>query len=124
ESFESNKEENQEIDGWNTLHYNDTIAFPDMENIRSLISNRIYIRYSRVKLTDVYFNDQKYKWKIDWKNKKLSVCNQKNDVLCSKKLPDILECSILNNNALVSRIGFNNVIIIKYDIDNNKITDH
>src|SRR5581483_4807338 len=139
EFFESNysdKQYEEEIDGWNTYlyqtpHHNDTFAFPDVENIRSLINNGIHLynyydyhEENEEKLADIYFNDQKYKWQIDWKNKKLSVCMEKNDVLCSKKLSEtICCCNILNSNALL--VSYNDKSyheVYEYDIDNNKIT--
>ena len=51
--------------------------------------------------TEIYFNDQQHKWRIDWKNKKLSICKNTNEELCSKNLEYLpYNWNILNNNAL------------------------
>src|SRR5581483_2049353 len=53
---------------------------------------------------EIVFNDQKYRWRIDWKNKKLSICkntNKEYKELCSKDLEYLpYNWNILNNNAL------------------------
>ncbi|PKY55888.1 hypothetical protein RhiirA4_548963 [Rhizophagus irregularis] len=120
--------------GWNNYLYqgsqrsycNDTLAFPDMENLRKLVSkNCEYIDENE----DIDFKNQKYKWRIDLKNKKLSVVHDQG-ILDSKNLDDNSwnlkwNWKILNNNALALRYYGNctgdTVIIYNYDIKNKKI---
>ncbi|GBC16149.2 hypothetical protein GLOIN_2v1731430 [Rhizophagus irregularis DAOM 181602=DAOM 197198] len=117
--------------GWNNYLYqgsycNDTLAFPDMVNLRQLVLNNCkYIDENE----DINFKNQKYKWRIDLKNKKLSVVAEQR-ILNSKNLEDNSWNSkwnwkILNNNALALRYYGNctsdTVIIYNYDIKNKKI---
>ncbi|CAB4441887.1 unnamed protein product [Rhizophagus irregularis] len=90
EFFESHKEDDDLV-GWNDYlgqtfkyYYNDTLAIPDMENIKSLHSpseskNMKEIRSlfsdeyenKNIATKDINFNNQKYKWRIELKNYKL-----------------------------------------------------
>ncbi|POG65354.1 hypothetical protein GLOIN_2v1667375, partial [Rhizophagus irregularis DAOM 181602=DAOM 197198] len=103
EFFESHKEDDDLV-GWNDYlgqtfekyYYNDTnndtLAFLDMENIRSLLSEpskniedlfsdepskNIEVLFSdeyenkNIATKDINFNNQKYKWRIELKNDKL-----------------------------------------------------
>ncbi|CAB4431547.1 unnamed protein product [Rhizophagus irregularis] len=126
EVFESHKEENDFV-GWNnylcqTNYYNDTLAFPDMDNIKSLISGCNNHK-------EITFDNQKYKWKIDEENREFSVCSDKNNEYDKKGL-DISwnmtwNWKLLNNNALALRYYGNTVgdsiKIYEYDINNKKI---
>ncbi|CAB4441896.1 unnamed protein product [Rhizophagus irregularis] len=89
EFFESHKEDEEDDDlvGWNNYlgqtfkyYYNDTLAFPDMENIRSLLSESSkYIKdlfsdeyeNKNIATKDINFKNQKYKWRIELKNDEL-----------------------------------------------------
>ncbi|PKC10969.1 hypothetical protein RhiirA5_498040 [Rhizophagus irregularis] len=130
---------------WNNYLYqgsccNDTLAFPDMKNLRLLVSNDCkYIDENK----DINFENQKYKWRIDLKNKKLSVIHADKDlknkklsvnadqgILDSKNLDDNSwnlkwNWKILNNNALALRYYGNctgdTVIIYNYNIKKKKI---
>ncbi|PKY41347.1 hypothetical protein RhiirA4_454918 [Rhizophagus irregularis] len=90
EFFESHKDDDDLV-GWNDYlgqtfkyYYNDTLAIPDMENIKSLHSpskskNMKEIRSlfsdeyenKNIATKDINFNNQKYKWRIELKNYKL-----------------------------------------------------
>ncbi|RGB27823.1 hypothetical protein C1646_673701 [Rhizophagus diaphanus] len=68
EFFESHKEDD-DFFGWinylyQTSYYNVTLAFPDMENIRSLLSDNIK-RIDKYENIDINFNNPKYKWRMD-----------------------------------------------------------
>ncbi|PKC68002.1 hypothetical protein RhiirA1_457749 [Rhizophagus irregularis] len=146
EFFESHKEDDDLV-GWNDYlgqtfkyYYNDTLAFPDMENIKSLHSpseskNMKEIRSlfsdeyenKNIATKDINFNNQKYKWRIELKNDELgelSVYSDKEEFLCSKDLGikfTRLNWKILNNNALALRLNYDNIIIYEYDIHNKCI---
>ncbi|CAB4374133.1 unnamed protein product [Rhizophagus irregularis] len=130
--FEPHKEEDDFV-GWNNYlcqaseaseinYYNDTLAFPDMENIRSLIANKRENTNSFMDMILIDFNNQKYKWKIDLENSILSVYNDE-ELLCSKDmsyLKDLLNWEILNNNTLALLI-YNFITIYEYDFSNKNI---
>uniref|UniRef100_U9USW9 Uncharacterized protein n=1 Tax=Rhizophagus irregularis (strain DAOM 181602 / DAOM 197198 / MUCL 43194) TaxID=747089 RepID=U9USW9_RHIID len=146
EFFESHKEDDDLV-GWNDYlgqtfkyYYNDTLAIPDMENIKSLHSpseskNMKEIRSlfsdeyenKNIATKDINFNNQKYKWRIELKNDELgelSVYSDKEEFLCSKDLGikfTRLNWKILNNNALALRLNYDNIIIYEYDIHNKCI---
>ncbi|CAB5351320.1 unnamed protein product [Rhizophagus irregularis] len=134
EFFESHKEDD-DLAGWNgylgqtfkKYHYNDTLDFPDMENIKSLLSANIKRIDKYGNIHDINFNNQKYKWRMELKNEKLdklSVYSDKEEFLCSKDLGVrfwTLNWKILNNNALALRLGHNSIIIYEYDIHNKCI---
>ncbi|GBB84657.1 hypothetical protein RclHR1_11220006 [Rhizophagus clarus] len=122
--IESYKEEDNFV-GWNNYlcqateknYYNDTLAFLDMENTKSLFSDE---HENIVDSKDINFNDQKYIWKIDKKENKLSVYTDKE--LCSIKLDlsNLCNWKIFYNNALALRCC-NYIEIYEYDINNNNI---
>ncbi|CAB4374117.1 unnamed protein product [Rhizophagus irregularis] len=149
EFFESHKEDDDLV-GWNDYlcqtfkkhYYNDTLAFPDMENIRSLLSESSkYIKdlfsdeyeNKNIATKEIDFNNQKYKWRIELKTKtneleldKLSVYSDKEEFRSSKDLgiwSDKLNWKILNNNALALRFYYYDdcIIIYEYDIHNKCI---
>ncbi|PKY48867.1 hypothetical protein RhiirA4_464593 [Rhizophagus irregularis] len=107
-------------------YYNDTLAIPDMENIRALLSESgTVLEYVNEHAKDINFNNQKYKWRIELKNDELgelgelSVYSDKGEFLCSKDFyifSRMLNWKILNNNALALRLGHNSIIIYEYDI--------
>ncbi|CAB5374176.1 unnamed protein product [Rhizophagus irregularis] len=158
EFFESYRDDDDLV-GWNDYLgqtfkkycYNDTLAFPDMENIRSLLSESSkYIKdlfsdeyeNKNIATKDINFNNQKYKWRIELKNDeldevdepdeldelvkldKLSVYSDKEEFLCSKDLgikSKSLNWKILNNNALALNSYNEFMIIYEYDIYNKCI---
>ncbi|CAI2166817.1 14360_t:CDS:2 [Funneliformis geosporum] len=145
ELFATNHGDDEIIVGWNTyLHQtsetqcNDTMVYPDMENIRALVSNQDKTEDDEP--IDINFNNQKYKWRIDQKNKKLSIFKLSSDTngeLCSTKLKEFKEFElvgihwrILNNNALAQtmrkdcRLEHRCIIIYKYNIINKDIKMH
>jgi hypothetical protein len=127
--FESHRNDDDFV-GWNNYLYqgsycNDTLAFPDMEKLRRLISDECK---NIDKIKDINFKNQNYKWKIDLKNKKLSVYTDKK--MDSKDLDNNSwnlkwNWIILNNNALALRYYGNctgdTIMIYNYDINYNKI---
>jgi hypothetical protein len=123
EFLESHREDDDFV-GWNNYlcqaseenYYNDTLASPDMENIRSLFS------IEHKDITDINFNNQKYKWRIDLKSKNLSVYTDKEVLLCSEKISGMVKrhWKILNNNALALRDDCY-IIIFEYDNNNKSI---
>ncbi|PKC16704.1 hypothetical protein RhiirA5_406700 [Rhizophagus irregularis] len=137
--FESHKEDDDLV-GWNDYlgqtfkyYYNDTLAFPDMENIKSLSfescndMEKIRSLFSE-EYENINFNNQKYKWRMELKNDKLdklSVYSDKEEFLCSKDLGiefTTFNWKILNNNALALRLDYNKFIVIyEYDIHNKRI---
>ncbi|POG65355.1 hypothetical protein GLOIN_2v1483183 [Rhizophagus irregularis DAOM 181602=DAOM 197198] len=149
EFFESHKEDDDLV-GWNDylgqpFYYNDTLAFPDMENIRSLLSesrkNMSECEKKSIVTKDINFNNQKYKWRIELKNDKPDLINKlikldklsvysdeeelnKEEFLRSKDLGIMLTTlnwKILNNNALALRFNEESIIIYEYDIHNKRI---
>ncbi|CAI2197113.1 14150_t:CDS:2, partial [Funneliformis geosporum] len=113
------------------------MVFPDMENALALVSKALPNR-KKVDDTnpiDINFINQKYKWRIDQKNKKLSIDelpSDTNEELCSRELKEFelvgIHWRILDNNALALRQTMQNVktkylyiTIYKYDITNEEI---
>jgi hypothetical protein len=142
--FQTQEEENDFV-SWNNYlcqaseknYGNDTLAFPDMENIKSLISGKCDKKdmdFNKEYQWQIDVENKKlsvyYQWQIDVENKKLSVCSNKNK---DKKTTIDLDNSwnmkwnwrILNNNALALRYCGNTVgdsiKIYEYDINNKKI---
>uniref|UniRef100_U9UU22 Ion transport domain-containing protein n=1 Tax=Rhizophagus irregularis (strain DAOM 181602 / DAOM 197198 / MUCL 43194) TaxID=747089 RepID=U9UU22_RHIID len=124
--YESHKGEDDFI-GWNNYlcqtafeknYCNDTLAFPDMESIRSLFSKE------HKNIQQINFDNQKYKWKISQTTNKLLVYMDEKE-LCSinifkkqnsSKFQE-LKWKILNNNALAL---LDNKTIKIFEYNNNK----
>jgi hypothetical protein len=96
-----------------TNYYNDASTFLEIENIKSLISEK---REKIENIVDIPFKNQKYKWRIDREDGKLSVYSDEELLLSSTgtSLDNLWNCKILNNNALVLRYK-SNIKIYKYD---------
>ncbi|PKC05524.1 hypothetical protein RhiirA5_420819 [Rhizophagus irregularis] len=98
---------------------NDTLAFPDMESIRSLFSKE------HKNIQQINFDNQKYKWRISRTTNKLLVYTNEKVKLCSinifkkqnsSKFQE-LKWKILNNNALAL---LDNKTIKIFEYNNNK----
>ncbi|GBB87150.1 hypothetical protein RclHR1_01360021 [Rhizophagus clarus] len=134
--FESHRNDNNYV-GWENYlcedkYYNDTLAFPDMENIRSLFENVESLlgnTINGINSIDINFNNQNNKWRIELKDgnlNKLSIYKGETELQqCSAGPDDIYfsnmhQWKILNNNALALRNDYS-IRIYEYDNDNNDI---
>ncbi|PKC68000.1 hypothetical protein RhiirA1_440871 [Rhizophagus irregularis] len=110
EFFESHKEDDDLV-GWNDYlcqtfkkyYYNDTLAFPDMENIRSLLSESKNMKEvvrslfsheyenKNIATKDINFNNQKYKWRIELKIDKLDKLDKLDELDKLDKLDELDE---------------------------------
>ncbi|GBB91527.1 hypothetical protein RclHR1_01890001 [Rhizophagus clarus] len=124
--FEGHQNDDNVFIGWNTYlceknYCNDTLAFPDMDNIGSLLSNG-YENNRNI----IDFKNQRYKWIINLEDAQLSVYTDEGP-LCSKYIKYIREAELkwklLNNNALAlaltsTSLDYKSIIIYEYDINN------
>ncbi|CAI2184354.1 15594_t:CDS:2 [Funneliformis geosporum] len=121
--------------GWNNYlcqtsenNYNDTLVFPDMDKIKAMVSNRDNTRYTKDPIF-INFNNQEYKWRIDQKSKVIEIYEPQNEVPCSTKVLEQVDCfwKILDNNSLAlchSIDQYRYITIYKYDDINKSIKTH
>ncbi|CAB4441941.1 unnamed protein product [Rhizophagus irregularis] len=121
EFFESHKEDDDLV-GWNDYlcqtfkkyYYNDTLAFPDMENIRSLLSESKNMKEvvrslfsheyknKNIATKDINFNNQKYKWRIELKIDKLDELDELDELDKLDKLDELDELGKLDKLSVYS----------------------
>ncbi|RIA86106.1 hypothetical protein C1645_856790 [Glomus cerebriforme] len=100
---------------------NDTLFFPDMENIRSLFSEEKKNLYESEHI-DISFKDQKYKWRINnINNRDYKISVYLDEILLdSRKIYLLDKWKILINNALILNYD-RKLIIFEYDNNNKSI---